>query len=69
MLKGVADETYDFVYSSHTIEHLPDPSEDIKNWFRVLKPDGYLIIYFPHRDLYEKKQLPLRFNPITYIIF
>lgn len=64
MLKGVADETYDFVYSSHTIEHLPDPSEAIKNWFRVLKHSGYLIIYLPHRDLYEKKkQLPSRFNP------
>ncbi len=63
-LKGVADERYDFVYSSHTIEHLPDPSEAIKNWFRVLKPHGYLIIYLPHRDLYEKKKhLPSRFNP------
>ena len=64
ILKGVADESYDFVYSSHTIEHLPDPSEAVKNWFRVLKPGGYLIIYLPHRDLYEKKkQLPSRFNP------
>ena len=64
MLKGVADVSFDFVYSSHTIEHLPDPSEAVKNWFRVLKPGGYLIIYLPHRDLYEKKkQLPSRFNP------
>jgi len=63
ILKGIADETYDFVYSSHTIEHLPDPSEAIKNWFRVLKHGGYLIIYLPHRDLYEKKkELLSRFN-------
>ena len=62
-LKGVKDNSYDFVYSSHTIEHLPDPSEGVKNWFRVVKPGGYLIIYLPHRELYEKKKtLPSRFN-------
>jgi SAM-dependent methyltransferase len=36
-LKHIADDSYDFVYSSHTIEHLPDPSEGIKNWFRMRK--------------------------------
>jgi len=62
-LKGVKDNSYDFVYSSHTIEHLPDPAEGIKNWFRVVKSEGYLILYLPHRDLYEKKKkLPSRFN-------
>jgi SAM-dependent methyltransferase len=63
-LKGVKDNSYDFVYSSHTLEHLSDPVEGVKNWFRVVKPGGYLIIYLPHRDLYEKKKtLPSRFNP------
>ena len=62
-LKGVKDNSYDFVYSSHTIEHLPDPAEGVKNWFRVVKSKGYLILYLPHRDLYEKKKtLPSRFN-------
>ena len=63
-LLGIKEATYDFVYSSHTIEHLPYPAEGLKNWFRVVKPGGYLIIYLPHRDLYEKKKyLPSRFNP------
>ncbi|MCZ6701455.1 MAG: class I SAM-dependent methyltransferase [Ignavibacteria bacterium] len=62
-LKGMKDNSYDFVYSSHTIEHLPDPAEGVKNWFRVVKPGGYLAIYLPHRDLYEKKKtLPSNFN-------
>ena len=62
-LKWIKDSSYDFVYSSHTIEHLPDPAEGIKNWYRVVKPGGYLIIYLPHRELYEKKKtLPSRFN-------
>jgi SAM-dependent methyltransferase len=69
-LKGKNDNSYDFVYSSHTIEHLPDPSIAIKNWFRVVKPGGYLIIYLPHRDLYEKKKtLPSRFNPNHFNFF
>jgi len=63
-LKGVKDNSFNFVYSSHTIEHLPDPAEGVKNWFRVVKRGGYLILYLPHRDLYEKKKtLPSRFNP------
>ena len=63
-LKGLKDESFDFVYSSHTLEHVFDVVTTLKNWYRVLKPNGYLILYIPHRDLYEKKkELPSRFNP------
>ena len=63
-LKGLNDEQFDFVYSSHTLEHMQDHAVALKNWYRVLKKGGYLIIYIPHRDLYEKKKtLPSRFNP------
>lgn len=62
-LQGLADSQFDFVYSSHTLEHLDDPAVALKNWWRVLKPGGYLIVYIPHRDLYEKKEkLPSQFN-------
>ena len=62
-LKGLKNLTFDFVYSSHTLEHLRNPRVSIKNWWRVLKPGGYLILYLPHRDLYEKKKtLPSRWN-------
>lgn len=62
-LNNLQNESYDFVYSSHTLEHLPDAECALKNWFRVLKKNGYLLLYIPHRDLYEKKQtLPSRFN-------
>lgn len=63
-LAELKDEQFDFVYSSHTLEHMPVPAIALKNWFRVVKKGGYLIIYIPHRDLYEKKKtLPSRFNP------
>jgi len=62
-MSGVVDETYDFVYSSHCIEHIDNPYLAVKNWFRILKSGGFLIIYAPHRDLYEKqKSLPSRWN-------
>ena len=58
------DESFDFVYSSHTLKHVFEVEKTLENWFRILKPNGYLILYIPHRDLYEKKkELPSRFNP------
>lgn len=63
LLRSIQDNTYNFVYSSHTLEHLERPDIAITNWWRVLKKNGYLILYIPHRDLFEKrKRLPSRFN-------
>ena len=63
-LSGVENESFDYVYSSHTLEHVFDINTTLKNWYRVLKPSGFLILYLPHRDLYEKKKtLPSIFNP------
>lgn len=63
-LKGVEDNSFDYVYSSHTLEHVDNAEITLQNWWRVLKPGGYLILYIPHRDLYEKrKNLPSIFNP------
>ncbi|HRR48716.1 MAG TPA: methyltransferase domain-containing protein [Bacteroidales bacterium] len=58
-MKGIPDNTYDFVYSSHCLEDLSRPDIAIKNWWRILKNGGYLIIFVPHRDLFElRKTLP-----------
>ena len=63
-MTDIPNECYDYVYSSHCLEHLNDPHAGIKNWFRILKKGGYLLIYIPHRDLYEKKKtLPSTRNP------
>lgn len=62
-MQNVDDNTYDFVYSSHCLEHLSNPGLALVNWFRILKPGGYLILFLPHRDLYEKRTtLPSKFN-------
>ena len=61
-LEGCGDETFDFVHSSHCLEHLVDPREGIKSWFRVVKPGGYLLITIPDEDLYEQGVFPSTFN-------
>jgi len=62
-LAGARDASYDFVYASHTLEHMVDADIALTNWWRVTKPGGYLLLYVPHRELYEKKRtLPSRFN-------
>jgi len=42
------DESLDFVFSSHTLEHLEDWQKALREWFRVLKPKGILFLYLPH---------------------
>lgn len=57
------NNSQDYVYSSHCLEHIVDYKHTLQDWFRVTKINGYIIIVVPHRDLYEKKlDLPSRFN-------
>jgi SAM-dependent methyltransferase len=57
-MNGVPSEYFDFVVSSHCLEHLVDPSIGLKNWFRILKPNGYLVVTIPDEDLYEQGYWP-----------
>lgn len=58
----VEDNSYDFLFASHCLEHLRDPVEGIHNWFRVIRPGGHLIIDVPDEDLYEQGSFPSTFN-------
>jgi len=46
------------VFSSHLLEHMPDPLATLKEWWRVIKPGGYLVLYLPHKDLYPRCGTP-----------
>lgn len=61
-LANVVDESFDFLYSSHCLEHLRDPAEALDNWLRVVRPGGHLVVNVPDEDLYEQGQWPSRFN-------
>lgn len=62
LLAGVADESLDFVHSSHCLEHMRDPVQALQNWFRVLKPGGHMVCVIPDEDLYEQGLFPSSFN-------
>ncbi len=55
-------EQFDFVYSSHCLEHMHDPKVTILDWWKLVKPGGYLFILVPDEDLYEQGVFPSRFN-------
>lgn len=57
------DNSQDYVYSSHFLEHVDDYKTAIREQFRVVKPNGFIIIVVPSKLLYEKKDsLPSRWN-------
>ena len=60
-LGGKAEELYwfrdsvlDFVYSSHLLEDYVDTDSVLREWLRVLKPQGRLIIFCPDERVYRK---------------
>ena len=62
LLHGVTDNSFDFAHSSHCLEHLVDPHEGLKNWLRIVRPGGYLVVTVPDEDLYEQGVFPSTFN-------
>lgn len=61
-MQGVPDNHYDFVHSSHCLEHLENPYLGLSNWVRICKPGGYIVITVPDEDLYEQGLWPSVYN-------
>lgn len=40
--------TYDFVASSHALEHSANPIAALREWHRVTRADGHLVLVVPH---------------------
>lgn len=61
-------EPFDFVFSSHCLEHLPDPVRALEHWKSRLRWGGCLFLYLPHSAMrywnpqYCRKHLHL-FHP------
>lgn len=57
------DGSFMTVYSSHVLEHVKDSVASLREWFRVVRVFGNLVITVPHKFLYEKKEkLPSLYN-------
>ncbi|WP_439664155.1 methyltransferase domain-containing protein [Lentzea sp. HUAS TT2] len=49
-LNMIADDTYEFVLSSHVVEHTANPIQAMTEWKRVLKEQGTLVLVAPHLE-------------------
>lgn len=65
LMEGIPDNCFNTVYSSHILEHIEKYDVALKNWWRILRPGGNLIVLVPHALLYEKQpnnQPPSKWN-------
>jgi SAM-dependent methyltransferase len=62
LMAGVDDCSFDFVYSSHCLEHMRDVKHALANWRRIVKPGGFVYVVVPEWTLYEQRQWPSLHN-------
>lgn len=67
VLNTIQDNSYDFIHSSHSLEHMSDPYIAMENWLRVLKPGGHLILTVPDEDMFEQGIWPSRYAGADHI--
>lgn len=49
--KNLPIKKYDYIFSSHTLEHVADYIEVLEYWKNHLKKGGILFLYLPHPDM------------------
>lgn len=58
-LCAIPSGTYDFILSSHSVEHIANPIKALYEWQRVLGPEGIIVMVVPHKDLTFDNKRPL----------
>ncbi len=48
---NIPQEKYNYIFSSHTLEHLPDYIKALRYWKNHLKSKGVIFLYLPHPDM------------------
>jgi SAM-dependent methyltransferase len=46
----VENDRYDFCFSSHSLEHIANPLKAIREWLRIVKSGGFIIIIVPEKS-------------------
>jgi SAM-dependent methyltransferase len=49
-LSVIPSDAYDFLLSSHTLEHTANPIKALSEWIRVVRPGGLLLIVLPDKE-------------------
>lgn len=55
-------ESFFCVHSSHCLEHMKNPQRSLADWWKLVRPGGYLITVVPDEELYEQGYWPSLFN-------
>lgn len=64
-LHEIEDEKYDFLLSSHNLEHIANPLRAIKEWARVLKPGGFMLLILPDKNFtFDRKRSYTKFEHV-----
>lgn len=61
--KYFPQDHFDYLHSSQSLEHMRNPSDAMKDWIKVVKPGGHLVVTVPSWEIYEGMQWPSRYNP------
>ena len=52
------DNSCDFIVSSHVLEYIYDPIKALREWHRVVKPNGYMYLTVSHKERTVDINLP-----------
>lgn len=61
----IGNEIYDFVFASHSLEHIANPLKAINEWLRIVKKNGYIILILPEKSLcFDHKRSYSKFSTL-----
>jgi ubiquinone/menaquinone biosynthesis C-methylase UbiE len=64
-IDSVNDSTYDYLFASHCLEHIANPLKALKEWLRITKPDGHIILVLPEKSVcFDHKRQVSSFSTI-----
>jgi SAM-dependent methyltransferase len=58
-LGPIESESYDALLASHVIEHLANPLGAVREWARVLRPGGHMLLIAPHKERTFDRRRPV----------
>jgi SAM-dependent methyltransferase len=65
-LSSIADNTYDFILSSHNLEHFANPVKALEEWKRITHPGGALILVLPnYSKTFDRQRTP---TPVDHML-
>lgn len=65
-IQQIQGSTYDFILSSHNLEHFANPVKALLEWKRITRPEGALILVLPHfEQTFDHRRKP---TPVDHMV-